>query len=270
MNRSDSPRPLPRRDQALLERDGELSAIAYLIEEAAAQRAGLGLIEGAAGIGTSRLLAAGRRRAEGAGFRVLAARGEELERDFSFGVVRQLFDPALVDPHDRAELLAGLLPPPRRCSPRRVRRIALAPVTFSFATLHGLYWVTLNLTAEQPLLLAIDDLHWCDRPSLRFVAYLLRRLEDLPALVLATLRPAEPGADAALLAEIAADPMATSVVPRALSLSAAGAIVRDRLGPEAADAFCVACHRATGGTRSYCTSSSARCVRRACVRRPPT
>ena len=246
MSRSDSPRPLRRRDQALLERDDELAAIAYLIEEANAQRAGLGLIEGAAGIGKSMLLAEGRRRAQEAGFRVLAGRGGELERDFSFGVVRQLFEPVLVDPRDRAELLSGAAAAESVFAPpSEADRPGAGDV--SFATLHGLYWLTLNLTAKQPLLLAIDDLHWCDPPSLRFVAYLLRRLEDVPALVLATLRPADPGADAALLAEIAADPMATSLAPRPLSLSAATAIVRDRLGPEAADTFCVACHRATGG-----------------------
>ena len=44
----------------------------------------------------------------------------------------------------------------------------------------GLYWLTVNLAAEGPLLLAVDDLHWCDRPSLRFLAYLVRRLEGLP------------------------------------------------------------------------------------------
>ena len=35
---------------------------------------------------------------------------------------------------------------------------------------------------------AVDDLHWCDRASLRFLAYLVRRLEGLPVLVLASLR----------------------------------------------------------------------------------
>src|SRR5919206_415929 len=76
----------------------------------------------------------------------------------------------------------------------------------SFAALHGLFWVALNLAAEGPLLLAIDDLHWCDRPSLRFVAYLARRLEGQPILVAATVRSGEPGTDVALLGEIATLP----------------------------------------------------------------
>ena len=72
----------PRGAMRLLERVGELSTIAYLVEEASAERAGLGLIEGQAGIGKSRLLAEGRRHAEEKGFRVPAARGRELEREF--------------------------------------------------------------------------------------------------------------------------------------------------------------------------------------------
>jgi len=61
-------------------------------------RAALAFVEGPAGIGGSRLLAATRERGEAEGFRVLAARGSDLERDFPFGVVRQLFEPALADP----------------------------------------------------------------------------------------------------------------------------------------------------------------------------
>ena len=49
----------------------------------------------------------------------------------------------------------------------------------SFAVLHGLYWAVLNLAEERPVLLALDDLQWSDRPSLRFVAYLVRRLEGV-------------------------------------------------------------------------------------------
>jgi predicted ATPase len=48
-------------------------------------------------------------------------------------------------------------------------------------------------------MLAVDDIHWCDRASLRFLAYLARRLEDLPIVLVASLRSSEPEADPAIL-----------------------------------------------------------------------
>ena len=117
----------------------------------------------------------------------------------------------------------------------------------SFAALHGLFWLASNLAAEQPLLLAVDDLHWCDRPSLRFLAYLARRLEGLPILLATTVRSGEPGSDPTLLAELVLDPAAQALEPGPLSRDGAAALVRERLGERAEPAFCDACHAATGG-----------------------
>ena len=52
-------------------------------------------IEGGAGIGKTRLVAEARAAAARAGLTVLTARGGELEQEFAFGVVRQLFEPLL-------------------------------------------------------------------------------------------------------------------------------------------------------------------------------
>jgi predicted ATPase len=73
--------------------------------------------------------------------------------------------------------------------------------------LHGLYWLMVNMTNEAPLLVAVDDLHWADRPSLRFVVYFASRLEGLPVLLLATIRPVgpEPAGDTDLLARLIGD-----------------------------------------------------------------
>ena len=65
------------------------------------------LVEGPAGIGKSRLLGELTGRAGPLGVRTLAARGAHLERDFAFGVVRQLFEPVLADEGARERLLAG-------------------------------------------------------------------------------------------------------------------------------------------------------------------
>ena len=53
------------------------------------------------------------------------------------------------------------------------------------------------------MLLTVDDLHWCDRQSLRFLAYLARRLEGTGVALAGGLRTAEPGTDPVMIGELA-------------------------------------------------------------------
>jgi len=189
---------------ALPERNRELASLDSSIHDAAMGTGHVALVEGRAGIGKTQLLAEARRRAAEGGLRTLGARGGELEREFAFGVVRQLFEPLVVQAEARNRLLAGAAAAARPIfEPLQSADEDLGDT--SFAVLHGLFWLTVNLSSESPHLLAIDDLHWCDRASLRFLAYLVRRLEGLPVLVVCSLRQSEPDADLALLAEIAGD-----------------------------------------------------------------
>jgi AAA ATPase domain len=85
------------RPAALLEREQEVERIGATLR-AAGQQAGTALvIEGAAGMGKSRLLEEARVRASYLGLRVLAPRATELEQGFPFGVVRQLFERPLLE-----------------------------------------------------------------------------------------------------------------------------------------------------------------------------
>jgi tetratricopeptide (TPR) repeat protein len=115
------------------------------------------------------------------------------------------------------------------------------------AALHGLYWLTANVAARRSLLLAVDDLHWCDVPSLRWLAYLLPRMEGLSLVLVVGLRLAEPGEDPGLVTQIVSDPLATRLRPAPLSAQAVARRMRETLSPGADDAFCVACHQETGG-----------------------
>jgi predicted ATPase len=95
----------------LLERERELEALAAAVGAAADGTSGLVLVEGPAGIGKSRLLAAARMLADERGLRVLAARGGELEREFPFGIVRQLFESLLIDGSAGSNLPSGAASP---------------------------------------------------------------------------------------------------------------------------------------------------------------
>jgi predicted ATPase len=229
-----------------LEREHELHVLDALIATACRGFGQLVRVEGAAGVGKTRLLAAARCHAQQAGMRVLAARGSELEREFAYGVVRQLFERvwASADKTERDVVLVGA-----------ARQVTVLfdqidasgdNQDASFALLHGLFWLTANL-AQRPLMLVIDDLHWADRSSLRFLAYLQPRLESLPLLLLVALRPAEPMVDQHMLAHVTTNPSATVMRPAPLSEAASAQLVRSVLGAGAEDAFCRACHTATGG-----------------------
>src|SRR5262249_37368364 len=90
----------------LLERTGELARLTAALRRAREGQGSFVLVEGPAGMGKTALLAEARAAAADDGMRVLRARGAELERDFAFGVVRQLFEPPLAEAAnaERAEL----------------------------------------------------------------------------------------------------------------------------------------------------------------------
>jgi len=149
------------------------------------------VIEGPAGIGKSRLLAEACALAEADGLQVLRARGGVLERDLAYGAVRLLLERPLAALGDaeREDVLSGAA---ALAAPALAAAGAehTASPDRGFAVDHGLFWCVANLAERRPLLLALDDAHWFDAPSLRFVHYLARRVADLPlAMILATRLP---------------------------------------------------------------------------------
>ncbi len=114
--------PSDARTVPLLEREDQLELVERLLFEAREGRGALVLFEGAAGIGKSRLLGAACEGAEALGLQVLRARGGELERDFSYGVVRQLFEPRLAACGEDERAQAPRRRSPPGCAALRVRR----------------------------------------------------------------------------------------------------------------------------------------------------
>jgi DNA-binding CsgD family transcriptional regulator len=240
---------MPREDVALLERDAELAVIA---ERLAAAREGAGcllMVEGPAGIGKTRLVRAACDGARACGMAVLTARAGELERGLPYGVVRGLFEKLVVraPAAERSALLAGAAGLAAPVLGVAVGGGVLIPDSAAFAGLHGLYWLTANLAERAPLLVAVDDAHWADEASLRFLIYLLRRIEALPILLVVAARPAEPGAEEVLLEPLCNDPLTRVLHPAPLSEAAASLIVRAAFSPRADAGLCRACQDATGG-----------------------
>src|SRR4051812_1463293 len=121
----------------IVERDNEVTLLGMLLGDAVAGEGRVVLIEGPAGIGKTRLLAEARSQAPELGMTTLSARGSELEREFPFGVARQLFEAALADPARRDRLFSGAAAPARAVfeSPTGEPG-AEGPGDASFAALH--------------------------------------------------------------------------------------------------------------------------------------
>jgi DNA-binding CsgD family transcriptional regulator len=235
----------------LLERDDELRAIDGAIADARAERGAHVVIEGPPGAGKTMLLAAARERAAAGGMLVLHARGGQLEREFSFGVARQLFESLLLEatPAERDGVLDGAAavaaPLVGVARESRSGDASDGGADAAFQSLHGLFWLTANVAAKTPLMLVVDDLQWCDAGSLRWLAYLTRRVEGLALLVLAGVHAADVGARPPVLAEAIAE--ARVLRPAPLGRGSVALLIRDALAADPDDEFCATCHEATGG-----------------------
>jgi hypothetical protein len=130
-----------------VERERELEEFERLRAAARRGEGAASIVEWPAGIGKTRLLAAAGEAA--ADLEVLRARASELERDFPFGVVRQLFEPVFFAAGEerRRRLLAG----PGGLAERVLSGAAVPDGGESgdpFAVLHGLYWFAANLAGS--------------------------------------------------------------------------------------------------------------------------
>jgi len=227
----------------LLERHSELAVLGMAADAAVAGAGSLALIEANAGLGKSRLLTAGIESARASGLRVLSAAGNELEGEFSFGLVLQLLEHELPDGTERDQLFQGAAGLAR---PLLERGDTTPGDGGEFPLLHGLYWLVSNLAERGPLLVAVDDLHWSDRPSMRFLLYLAQRLEGLPVMLAVALRPHEVSAADDVLAALRACHGATAIWPPPLGPDGVKGLVRARF-PVAAPEFIRACGELTDG-----------------------
>jgi DNA-binding CsgD family transcriptional regulator len=231
----------------LLEREHELTRLDDVLSEVRQGNGRVVLVEGPAGIGKTSLLRAGFDTAADKDFIGLRARASELERDFAYGCVRQLLEPVIARAPDaeRRRFFAGAA---------RLAEPLFAPSSgpdvspsadTSFSMLHGLYWLLNNLTDESPVVLSVDDIHWADAESLRFVNYLAPRLDGIPLAVLASLRTGEQALTG--FDRLAGDPDTTVLRPGPLSADATAAFCEHRLDSAITDDFAKACRDATGG-----------------------
>jgi DNA-binding CsgD family transcriptional regulator len=240
----------------LLERESERRELDGALEAARAGMGSLVVVEGAPGIGKSRLLGVTRERARADGMRVLDVAGLELEREFAFGLALRLLEPALdtVDAAHRRRLLADA-PAARALFEGRLTEDLAGGVDRGYALVHGLRRLTVRLAGAEwaagaPLLVCVDDAQWSDAPSLRFLAHLAAGVAALPLAITIATRDDGHGAPIELRHALAGAPNARVLRPRPLSEQAVQRLVQE-VFPQAAPEFSQACAQATQGNPFY-------------------
>ncbi|MET7683511.1 AAA family ATPase [Streptomyces sp. NPDC005423] len=236
---------------SLWERDAEIAAVAEAIDTLRADRSSSGsllVFRGEAGLGKTALLAETRRIAERRGCAVWSARGGETLRSVPFNVVRQLLQPALVSlmPEEAREYLGdwydiagpalGVTEPgERQADPQGV--------------CDGLVAAVRRLAKrEWPLVLLIDDAHWADQETLRWLAAFAERLDDLSVLLVVARRPGEISGDGARHLDAVAAAAGRPITNlSALTPDATAGLTRATVGPHADAPFCREVWAVTGG-----------------------
>ncbi len=228
----------------LQERARERAEVDSLIDRVSGGRGGAVVIEAGAGLGKTHLLGEVRKAGAVAELDVLSARATDLERDFPFSLVRQMFEPRLaaLPMDERDGLLEGA-----SAARGALGRDPLDTSTHdSFSVLHGLYWVTAALAEKGALLLAIDDLHMADAASLDYLGFLLPRLEELPVLLVMAARPDEPdSADG--FERVLTDSSIRHLKLAPLSAEGSAALLAQELARPPEPSFAAACHEVSVG-----------------------
>ncbi|MFJ6539617.1 ATP-binding protein [Streptomyces sp. NPDC091385] len=234
-------RPSAAASAHLWERDAELATIAQAIDELRADRSSGGnvlVIRGEAGLGKTALLNETRRLAERQNCTVWSARAGETLRTVPFHVLRQLLQPMLTSmlPEEAREYLGdwydisgpalGIVEP------------GAAPADPQYVCDGLVATVRRFATREWPLVLLIDDAHWADLETLRWLAAFTSDLGELSVLVVVTRRSgALPEGTARHLGAVESaghrvDGLST------LTPEATAGLTRDTVGSHADDPFC--------------------------------
>ena len=129
------------------------------------------------------------------------------------------------------------------------------------------------LTAERPLVLVLEDLHWSDVATLEWLAYVARRRDPARLLVLATYRPAEARAAAhpvdALVQDLLVRHQGAELVVGALSVPVALYVAR-RFGEGSLTAqLAPVLHQRTQGHALFLVTTVADLQQRGVVRPGP-
>lgn len=235
----------------LLERERALAALEGARASAREGRGEAVLFQGHAGMGKTRLHEAALDLARSTGMVVLRAAGGELESDLAYGVAIQLLRSGLTELEwaEREGILESGLPLVRLLAGRPGSGQPVDAGALSGA--HSLFDVLAAITELRPVLLAIDDLHWCDLPSLEFLLYVLQRVRELPIALTLCLRSGPDAIHPEMIDRISSHRDISVVELEPLGRDAVRALVERALPGRGDEELLEICAGATGGNPFY-------------------
>ncbi|WP_254238324.1 ATP-binding protein [Allokutzneria sp. A3M-2-11 16] len=230
-------------------RSAEVATLTARARSALSGRSSAVLLRGPAGIGKTRLLddllpgLALEHHAT-----VLRVDCREVNSSVGYGAVRALFSTLGITGEDDPRLSASARwALPALLADEDGTAVENLGGTPSYRVLHGLYWLVVNLAAEAPLVLVLDDAHWCDERSMHWLDFLLRRADGLPLLVVLAHRTETRGPGTAGLGALLTHARCTSMDLGPLRTDEIATLAVDALGGTPTPAFLRACVEVSGG-----------------------
>ena len=263
-------------DGSVVGRESELVALREFMADCQPAR-GL-VLTGGPGIGKTTLWETGISIAAERGTRVLSARASSAEAQLSFAALIDLCDGV------RTAALAGL-PEPQRAALEvaLLRATPTGPPPEPQAIAQAFLNVIRALSADAPVLLAVDDNQWLDSPSAEVLTFVARRVGDVPVAFLLSRRgdqasaieatlergqmerlqvgPLSFGATRSVLAERLGLNMSRQLLRRVVDITLGNPLFVLELGRVLLGAACP-----RSATTSRCPAGSRRCSGRASLR----
>ena len=167
----------------LLGRDRELALLSSLLNEVTRHGQAL-VLRGEPGVGKSRLLADTAGVARERGMTVLTTTGVQSEADLPFAGLHQLLRP--VRTH------AAALPAVQRAALDAAFGLSLHAAPEHFRIAMAALDLLSEVATHAPVLCVVEDVQWLDRPTSEALAFIARRIESDPIILLAATRTGYP------------------------------------------------------------------------------
>jgi len=185
--------------EGLVGREAELALAAAAVRELSAGQASALVIEGQAGIGKTRLVQSIVHDARSRGAAVFSGQAHPFERTRPFGVLASALNLSRRSPDPRRAAIGALLAGQGAGAP------AQPAGDVQYRVVEEIVELVETLSADRPVLLVAEDIHWADSGSLLAILSVTRQLPLAALLVVVTARPSpQPAEVVRLLDDLAA------------------------------------------------------------------